>query len=216
MKTKKDLRIPVIVILTIILSVMCYFYFKEDSKSSFGNMNFDFNETTDTLNKDNNSSVTTNKTILTTTCEIKSALTENLELHATYYLKESYVTANEEMAMGDKILKYTNGNYLKAPYDCVVTNVNIPKEKGQCTNQHYIEIASTNNLQVQFRVDETKADTIKIGQEATIEILAYEEKELKGYVTKISSTASNGRFTVTVEFENDGDILLGMTANVSI
>ena len=39
---------------------------------------------------------------------------------------------------------------------------------------------------------------------------------IQGYVTKISSTASNGRFTATVEFENDGEILLGMTANVTI
>lgn len=36
-----------------------------------------------------------------------------------------------------------------------------------------------------------------------------------GIVTNISSTASNGKFTVTVEFENDGEIMLGMTAVVN-
>jgi len=40
--------------------------------------------------------------------------------------------------------------------------------------------------------------------------------KLVGNITNISSTANNGKFTVTVEFENDGDIMLGMTADVTI
>lgn len=39
---------------------------------------------------------------------------------------------------------------------------------------------------------------------------------IEGIVTDISSTATNGRFTVTVEFDNDGDIRLGMTINITI
>ena len=209
MKRKVDFRIPIIIILTIILSIMLYFYFKEDN---VGSMNFDFSEISSDLTSSSNS----NKTILSTTSEIASSLSENIELHATYYLEESYVKTNQTVKEGENILKYTNGKYLTAPYDCVITNINIPDEEKQCTNEHYIEIASINNLQVQFRIDETKVNSIKLGQEATIEIGAYEDKILQGYVTKISSTASNGRFTVTVEFENDGEILLGMTANVTI
>lgn len=212
MKGKIDFRIPIIIILTIILIIMCYFYFKEDDMQSMGNFDFDFSE----INEKFYNSATSNKTILSTTSEVSSSLTENIELHATYYLEESYVETNQAIKAGENILKYTNGEYLTAPYDCVVTNINIPDKEAQCTNEHYIEISSINSLQVQFRVDETKIDSIKLGQEATIEIGAYEDKTLKGYVTKISSTASNGRFTVTVEFENDGEILLGMTANVTI
>ena len=212
MKRKVDFRIPIIIILTIILIIMLYFYFKEDNYSDFDKMNFDFSEIDGNFNKNTNS----NKTILSTTSEIKSGLTENIELHATYYLKESYVETNQTVKSGENILKYTNGKYLKAPYDCVITNINIPDEKEKCTNEHYIEISSINNSQVQFRIDETKVNSIKLGQEATIEIEAYENKILKGYITKISNTASNGRFTVTVEFENDGEVLLGMTANVTI
>lgn len=212
MKRKIDFRIPSIIILTIILIIMLYFYFKDDNYMDFGKMNFDFSAMSGNFNNNSNS----NKTILSTTSEVKSGLTENIELHATYYLEESYVKTNEKVKSGENILKYTNGKYLTAPYDCVITNINIPNEERQCTNEHYIEISSINSLQVQFRIDETKVNSIKLGQEATIEIGAYESKTLKGYVTKISSTASNGRFTVTVEFENDGEILLGMTTNVTI
>ena len=212
MKGKIDFRIPIIIILTIILIIMLYFYFKDDNMQAMGNMDFNFSDISEMLNNNSES----NKTILSTTSEIASSLTENIELHATYYLEESYVETNQKIKSGENILKYTNGNYLTAPYDCVITNINIPDEESQCTNEHYIEISSINSLQVQFRIDETKVNTIKLGQEANIEIEAYENKTLKGFVTKISSTASNGKFTITVEFENDGEILLGMTANVTI
>ena len=212
MKGKVDFRIPIIIILTIILIIMCYFYFKEDDMQPMGDLNFDFSEISGNFNNNSNS----NKTILSTTSEVTTSLSENIELHATYYLEESYVETNQKIKSGENILKYTNGNYLTAPYDCVITNINIPDEEEQCTNEHYIEISSINSLQVQFKIDETKVDSIELGQEATIEIVAFEDKTLQGYVTNISSTASNGRFTVTVEFENDGEILLGMTANVTI
>lgn len=65
-------------------------------------------------------------------------------------------------------------------------------------------------------MDETKIESIQLGQKASIEVTAYEDKILEGNVTHISSTASNGKFTVTVEFENDGNIMIGMTAKVEI
>ena len=89
-------------------------------------------------------------------------------------------------------------NSLTNIYDLILLDVMLPKING-------FEI-----------LNETKINSIKLGQEATIEITSYEDKKLQGYITKISSTASNGRFSITVEFENDGEILLGMTANVTI
>lgn len=117
---------------------------------------------------------------------------------------------------GENILKYTNGIYLTAPYDCVVTEINIPDIQGKCTNEHYVKISSNNNLIVQFSVDETNINSISLGQTAQIQISAYENKVIEGVVTNISNTASNGKFTITVGFENDGEIMMGMTATVTI
>ncbi len=215
MKEKIDIRILIIIVLLIILIIMLYFYFTEDSNETFDNMNFDVSETIDSSDSITSTTSTTT-TIVNTTAEVSSSLTENIELHSTYYLEESYVQTNQLVEAGEYILQYTNGTYLTAPYDCVITKINIPDEEGQCTNEHYIQISSYNALMVQFKVDETKIDKISLGQEATIEITAYDDKVLTGNVTNISSTASNGKFTVTVEFENDGDIMIGMTANVEI
>lgn len=64
------------------------------------------------------------------------------------------VEEDDTVKKGENILKHTNGTYLVAPYDSVIT--------------------------------------------------------------EMSNTASNGKFTVTVEFDNDGDVMLGMTVDINI
>ena len=215
MKKKIDLRILIIFVLTIILIIMCYFYLKNDNDETTNNMQIDTSE----INSNTETNSTNNKNVtvaISSTSEVSSRITEKLELHATYYLEESYIQVNQLIKAGENILKYTNGTYLTAPYDCVITEINIPDKEAKCTNDHYVQISSNNTLMVKFDVDETKIDTISLGQEASVKISAYEDKVLDGVVTNISSTASNGKFTVTVEFENDGEVKIGMTAVVTV
>lgn len=95
------------------------------------------------------------------------------------------VEEDDTVKKGENILKYTNGTYLVAQYDSVITEM-------------------------------SKISSVSLGQSASVSISAFEDKTLKGVVTNISSTASNGKFTVTVEFDNDGDVMLGMTADIKI
>lgn len=214
MKSKKFLKILIIVIILIILivtGVICL----NNNKSKNNDRNFDVSKMND-MPKDSKMNQSENKTTITGTGEVSSALTENLELHATYYFEESYVQTNQLVKSGENILKYTNGTYLVAPYDCVITEINIPESGEKCTNEHYVKVASNNTLSVQFKVDETKVSSISLGQSASVSFSAFEDKSLETVVTNVSSTASNGKFTVTVEFDNDGDVMLGMTADITI
>ena len=95
-------------------------------------------------------------------------------------------------------------NNLVAPYDCVITEINIPESGEKCTNEHYVKVASNNTL------------SVSLGQSTNVSFSAFEDKSLEAVVTNVSSTASNGKFTVTVEFDNDGDVMLGMTAEVCL
>lgn len=212
MKRKLDFRIVIIIILVIVLCIMLKIYFNDKNESDL----YFQKEFSGRQNSINQKASSNSNMVLQTTSEIISGLSENLELHATYYFSECYVQTNQEIKEGDKILKYTNGTYLVAPYDCVITELNIPDENGKCNNEHYVGISSVNTLALQFKVDESKVNELSIGQSAKIKISAFEEKEIEGYITKISSTASNGKFTVTVEFNNDKDIKIGMTASVSV
>ena len=212
MKHKK-IWISIFVIMILLICCACFkiFHKTNDRSKNFEN----FAQMKQSRTSKTNTSKENNSSTVSSSSEVKSALVENIELHATYYLKEVYVENNSYVAKGDNILKYTNGTYLTAPYDCYIVELKIPDENGKCLNSHYIKIQSKNMLTVSMKVSETKINKISIGQEAKITITAL-EKEYKGYVTHIGSTASNGKFTVDIEFENDGDIKLGMTSSVEI
>lgn len=215
MKKKTNFQILIIIILFIILVTMCYYYFTSDNKEEFeysdkiitqSYIEKSSNSETESSNKSKN---------ITTTSEIVAGLTDKKELHATYYLEESYVEENKEFKEGENLIKYTNGTYLVAPYDCVITEINIPETSSKCTNEHYIKIESTKNLAVEIKVSESKINDLVVGDEAEVEISAV-SKTIKGNITKIGNTAQNGKFTVKIEFQNNGEVKLGMTAKVVI
>ena len=77
---------------------------------------------------------------ISTTGEIKSNTEEDLNLHTGYYLSEVYVKENEYVAKGENILKYTNGIYFTAPYNLVVTSLNLPNEGSTFTSKNSISV----------------------------------------------------------------------------
>ena len=206
---KKVKKLVTIIILMAIVGTVTFFIGKQIG------LNTDISSVNVNVEEVTVGTKTINKT-LTSSGEIKSASAEKLELSTSYYYETICVEEDDIVKKGENIIKYTNGTYLKAPYDCVITQINIPSEGGKCTNEHYIEISSNNILKVKVKIDESKINLITLGQNAIVEVSSYEDKEIEGNITNISNTASNGKFTVTIEFENDGEVMIGMSALVTI
>lgn len=206
---KKVKKLVTIIILMAIVGTVTFFIGKQIG------LNTDISSVNVNVEEVTVGTKTINKT-LTSSGEIKSASAEKLELSTSYYYETICVEEDDIVKKGENILKYTNGTYLTAPYDCVITQINIPSEGGKCTNEHYIEISSNNILKVKVKIDESKINLITLGQNAIVEVSSYEDKEIEGNITNISNTASNGKFTVTIEFENDGEVMIGMSALVTI
>ncbi len=55
-----------------------------------------------------------------------------------------------------------------------------------------------------------------VGKIVKVRVPALNDKEIEGIITDISNTASNDRFTATIEFDNDGTIKIGMTINIIV
>lgn len=206
---KKVKKLVTIIILMAIVGTVTFFIGKQIG------LNTDISSVNVNVEEVTVGTKTINKT-LTSSGEIKSASVEKLELSTSYYYETICVEEDDIVKKGENIIKYTNGTYLTAPYDCVITQINIPSEGGKCTNEHYIEISSNNILKVKVKIDESKINLITLGQNAIVEVSSYEDKEIEGNITNISNTASNGKFTVTIEFENDGEVMIGMSALVTI
>lgn len=215
MKKKKSKMIWVILVLALVLIGMVYFYITSDSSNEVTSSD------STTTTKDVEVSTQTIINTLTSSGEIATATTEILELNTYRYFKEIYVEENDFVEEGANILKYTNGKYLTAPYDCVVTKITIPEESGdKCTSNHNIEIQSTEELVMNINIDEEDISKVKEGQEVEITVNAYEDKTYTGSITNINqigSYASNGSsFSAVVTFKNDGDVKIGMSASCSI
>jgi len=121
--------------------------------------------------------------------------------------------------MGENILKYTNGTYLIAPYNCIVSNISIPETGKICTTSNYIEVSTTDELYLSLNINETDINVVQVGQLSEITISA-NNKKFTGEIDKISDVgtyASNGStFTAMIKFTNDGTIKLGMSAEGKI
>lgn len=218
MKHKKLITSLILILLIIIIAICLISFFnknKQQNTQQFTQMQNSESQNKEEGGRQKNKIQKEQTTTLSSNSEVKSALTENIELHTTYYLSEVYVEENQFVEKGGNILKYTNGTYLTAPYDCYITELNIPETKGQCLNNHYIQVESKNMLSVSMQVDETQISKVNIGKEATIEVTAIDKKYI-GYVTNVGSIASNGKFEVTIEFENDGNTMVGMTSKVEM
>ena len=210
MKKNIDKKIVIIIVLMIVLVGLIIVYAVSNSNSSTSEEIINSSSWNQKTNTNEETTIT-----ISQTGEIASSLEEKLELHATYYFEEVYVTENEYVEEGKKLVKYTNGTYLLAPYDCIVTELNIPEAEEKCTNGHCITVKSSNIVNMSINIDETKIDSIKVGQEVNLSVSSI-DKNYKGYITKISSTASNGTFTAIATFQNDGNLKIGMTGKCTI
>lgn len=214
MKNKK-LRKILIIILIIIVFIGGIFAGKAIEARKYSE---DGNSTTTQISETTVSTQTIENT-LTSSGEISSSETEKLDLGTSKYFKTMCVEENDIVKKGEKILKYSDGTYLKADYDCLISSYSVPKTGSKCTSSNYVEVKNMKTLQLNILVDETDINQIKKGQEVKIEISAL-DKSITGKITSVNQagTYSNSgtTFSAVVEFENDGNVKIGMSASCTI
>lgn len=151
--------------------------------------------------------------------EVKSNLEENLVPHTGWKLQETKAIRGEAIKEGAAILTYTNGNVMKAPYDLVVKEWNLPNKKGTFKNENSVTVAGTHVLKMDLTVSEDKILDVRNGSPATVKINAI-GKKYTGNVSFVSDVGeySDGlsEFTVSVTFDNDGKAKLGMNGKAKI
>lgn len=160
------------------------------------------------------------KKTLTGSGQVLAKTTEKLELTTTKYFEAMCVEEDDTILKGENILKYTNGTYLTAPYDLVIESISVPETKAKCTSSNYIEVSDLTTLQTTISISENEIGEVKKGQEVQITLTADETKNYTGSITKIDSigsySTSGTTFSATVEFENDGNVKLGMSLSCTV
>lgn len=157
---------------------------------------------------------------ITSSGEITASETEKVYLTSGKYFSQMCVETNDTVKAGENILKYSNGTYLTAEYDCVISTYSVPSTGEVCTSDNYVEVKNVSKLDMTLSVDESEINNVKVGQEVEIKLNAFDDKTYTGTITKIDSVGtyatSGTSFTATVELENDGNAKIGMSATCTI
>lgn len=145
---------------------------------------------------------------------------EKITLNTSYYFLNMCVEEEEFVRKGENLLKYTNGTYVTAPYDCVVISYSVPTAKEICTSSNYVYIASLEDLYMDINISEEQINKISLDQEVEITANYDETKTYKGTITKINAigTHSSGgtTFAAIASIENDDTLKLGMSATCTV
>ena len=175
---------------------------------------------TKTIKTEEKVSTQTIKKTLTGSGSVASKETEKIELSTSKYFEAMCVEVDDTVSKGDKILKYTDGKYLKASNDCVILSTNLPETETKATSTNYVEVSYLNKLTIDLSISENEIASIKEGQEVQISLSADETKTFTGKITKIDSvgtySSSGTTFSATVEFKNDGSVKLGMSVSCTV
>jgi multidrug efflux pump subunit AcrA (membrane-fusion protein) len=160
------------------------------------------------------------KKTLTGSGQVSAKTTEQLELDTSKYFSAMCVEEDDTVASGENILEYTDGTYLTAPYDLVVGSINVPDAESICTSSNYIKVSDLTTLQTTIQISENEIGEVEKGQEVEITLTADETKTYTGSITKIDGignySSSGTTFSATVEFENDGNVKLGMSLSCTV
>ena len=210
---KKNSKLLIIILIIIIIAQAVAIYLLATSKEPETN--------TTTTTKQEKVSTQTIENTLTSSGEIQTSSTEKITLNTSYYFTTMCIEEGDEVKAGENILQYSNGTYLTAPYDCLISSYSVPDTGKICTSSNYVEIKNLDTLIITMSVDETEISKIEKDQEVQITVNAFEDKTYKGTISKISElgtySTSGSSYTVTITFENEDDnIKLGMSASCTI
>lgn len=217
---KKNLKKIIISILSISIAlVVGIFIGRITTGKAIEKTNDSSNESTSEVVNVDVSTQTIEKT-LTSSGQISSSSSEKISLDTDKSFEMMCVEQDDLVSAGENILKYTDGTYLTAEYDYVISSYLVPEAEGAVTSSNYVEVQNMETLSMTLNIDESEINSVVVGQEVEIQLTADEEKTYTGNISKINATgtysSAGSSFTAVVEFKNDGNVKIGMSASCTV
>ena len=134
-------------------------------------------------------------------------------------VSEFNVVAGDMVEVDDVLYKTNRGVEIKAELVGEVLEVYVEEDEQIAPGTKVIEIVDYKDLQLKVKVDEYDLNSISLDQKADVTIHAL-NRDFKGTITDISKEGiyMNGVtfFNATISIVNEGDILVGMSAEAKV
>ena len=144
---------------------------------------------------------------------------ETISSSAPGTVRQIYVSEEDQVVEGQKLMRLSSGETLKASFAGQVNEISaeIGDEVGANTN--LIQIVDFNNMKVTMRVDEYSISDVAVGQKCTVLVKALNtrfESEIS-HINRISSSSgSTAYYNVTAQLSVPDAVLQGMAVTVTI
>lgn len=171
--------------------------------------------------------------------DLKWCENEKIKFEVGGTLKEIYIKEDQYVKAGQVVARLENDDLQEnlrtsqleiddekdnsrvyAPINGTVVNVNVVSGESITSGQDVAKLADLNQLEMVIDVDEFDILKVKKGQRAIVEVVAANGESFEGEVKKISQIGElNGgtaSYKVTIGIQNQGSIMLGMSANAKI
>lgn len=158
-------------------------------------------------------------TTMSFNAQISAIHTETLQNSGEATVSNIYVTQDQAVKAGDKILDLSNGETLKAGIDGTVNEIAVAKGDWLRRSQGLVQIVDFTQLQVALSVDEYDVQKVYKGLPCTVTIISLGldiETEID-HINLVSGSMGNvASYSATARLEAPENVLPGMAATVTI
>ena len=158
-------------------------------------------------------------TTMSFNAQISAIHTETLQNSGEATVSNIYVTQDQAVKAGDKILDLSNGETLKAGIDGTVNEIAVAKGDWLRRSQGLVQIVDFTQLQVDLSVDEYDVQKVRKGLPCTVTIISLGldiETEID-HINLVSGSMGNvASYSATARLDAPANVLPGMAATVTI
>lgn len=144
---------------------------------------------------------------------------ETLSAEGNGTVRQIYVSEEQQVKEGDKLIRLSTGETLKANFDGHVNQLNVENGDSVSMGDGLIQIVDFANMQVTFRVDEYDIANISVGQECRVTVTALDTTfdSAISHINRIpAGSQGTAYYTVTADFVVTENVLPGMQVTVVI
>lgn len=147
---------------------------------------------------------------------------QTLTSPVTDTVREVYVSQNDQVKKGDRLLKLSGGETIKSDIDGEVTGLLVSRDDAVTAGMTVVQIINLDRLEVEMKVDEYDIGAIEIGKPAQVTVNAITGKVIDAVVEKVNKTSTMtgdlSYYTVTLSFDaaHNVGLLPGMQVSVNL
>lgn len=144
---------------------------------------------------------------------------ETFTASAAGTVREIYVSEEEEVQAGERLMRFTGGQTIEASFDGRVNEISVEEGDEVAAGASLIQIVDFSNMVVSLRVDEYDISSVYVGQACTVSVTALDltfDSSLTHINRIASSSGGTAYYTVTAEVTVTDDVLPGMQVTVTI